>query len=164
MFFSRKASSSVTKQAPLASPTETRRARDLALAGMRSSGSGSTLGLLHAANRITSAQLAAGRKWAETVSNYSAACRSPSVPRTAQLDAAGGGSIDSIRGDHEAQRHTRATAAFIAGHLALRGAGAAAEAAVVAIIEHDRAPASDAELEALRRGLQALANSRRKPR
>ena len=38
------------------------------------------------------------------------------------------------------------------------------EAAVVAIIAHDCAPASDAELEALQRGLQALANSRRKPR
>ena len=65
------------KQSPLASPSETRRQRDAALSAMRSAKFGTMLAKLHGADRITTQQFIAGKRWSEVVDDYSRACRSP---------------------------------------------------------------------------------------
>ena len=124
---------------------------------MRDSTWGSALGRLYLTGRLTSSDFAAGKHWNSLVTDYST-CRSPTPPRTLQLDAVGGtpADPDSDVGAREALRHRRATAAFLDGRHALRLAGAAAERAAADVCERDCVPVGPIELEALRTGLRSL--------
>ena len=55
------------------SPTEISRLRDAALAGMKDPIWGTQLGILHLSGKLTTSQLAAGKRWAELARDYSAA-------------------------------------------------------------------------------------------
>lgn len=153
--------------AELMPPTEIRRLTEMAGAGLRDPMWGSMLGRIHLAGKISRAEFAAGKRWAELSAEYSVACQSPHLPRTTALDKTGGTSIDpdSSAGIKEARRHARASAAYADGRHALRLAGPAAERAVEQICVHDYVPTGFDELQALQSGLQALSawwSSRRK--
>ena len=156
------------KKSELLSPTEIRRLIEAASAGLRDSTWSSQLGRLHLANKITSAQFAAGKRWATLVADYAVACQCPHPPRSAQLDPIGGmpADPDSATGVREARRHERATANYLDGRRTLRLAGSEAERVVDSVCVQDQAPAGFHELEALRTGLQSLSSwwlARRKP-
>ena len=72
------------------SPTEISRLRDAALAGMKDPIWGTQLGILHLSGKLTSSQLAAGKRWGELARDYSAAVGAPRAPRSAALEASGG--------------------------------------------------------------------------
>jgi hypothetical protein len=147
-----------SRDTELLSPTETRRLRDAAVAGLRDQLWATTIGRLHLTGRLTTAQLAAGKRWAELAVAYSIACQSPCPPKTRPLDASGGrpSDPDSDAGVKESRRHERATAAYLDGRHALRLAGREAERVVDSVCVQDHAPAGLCELDALRAGLQSL--------
>ena len=76
------------------SPTEISRLRDAALAGMKDPIWGTQLGILHLSGKLTSSQLAAGKRWAELAADYSAATQSPKPPRSVALEASAGSAVD----------------------------------------------------------------------
>ena len=142
----------------LLSPTEVRRLVDGAAMGLKDSTWSSTLGRLHLTGKINASQFAAGKRWAELVSNYAEASQGPRQPRTKPLDAIGGASADpdSEKGAKEARRHERATANYREGRHALRLAGSEAERVVESVCVQDQALAGFDELGVLRTGLQSL--------
>jgi hypothetical protein len=146
------------RDAELLPPTEIRRLVTAASQGMRDAVWVSMLGKLHLTGKLTAIQLAAGKRWAVLVADYSVACRSPRQPQTVALDPRGGQppDPDSVAGQKQARWHNRANAAFIEGRFALRQAGNDAERAVEAVCIRDQAPVGYRELEALKIGLQAL--------
>jgi hypothetical protein len=148
-------------------PTEVRRLIELAGAGLRDPMWGSILGRIHLAGKISRAEFAAGKRWAELSAQYSVACQGPQATKSVKLDAPGGAALDpdSTAGLKEARRHARASAAYVDGKYALKQAGPAAERAVDAICVHDYVPTGFDELQALQGGLRALSawwSSRRK--
>ena len=142
----------------LLAPTQVRRLLDAAAAGLRDALWSTMLGRIHLAGKITAAQFAAGKRWAELVSDYSTACQSPRAPQTVLFDAKGGtpADPDSEKGAREAPRHERAVARYLEGRHALRLAGPHAECVVTSVCISDHAPAVFDELNALRAGLQSL--------
>jgi hypothetical protein len=142
----------------LDSPTAIRRLADLARDGLRDPLWGSQLGRLHAVGKITSSELAAGKRWHELSASYASACQAPLPPRTKSLDAPGDtpADPDSEAGIREARRHEKASAAYVEGKHALRLAGREAERTVESVCVKDEAVVLFAELESLRAGLSAL--------
>lgn len=141
-------------------PSEIKRLRDAALAGMRDPLWGTEIGRLYLAGKITATMFAAGKRWAELATKYSQALCSPSPdPRAISLDRAGSHHVDpdSPEGRREARRHVRAVASFIDAHAALRTHSTAADRAVRATCERNDTISGHAELLALSGGLSRLA-------
>lgn len=149
---------SIKTHVALPPPSETRRVRDLVLAGCRPAEWGTMLGRLHMDEKISPLQYSAGKRWATLVSEYSAACHGPKLPQTARLDPSGGTAPDpdSIKGLREARRHARVIDDYVGARRALQLTGAAAERMVRAVCEQDQAAIGVDELDALRNGLQTL--------
>ncbi len=143
----------------LTSPVEMRRLLDASLTGLRDASWATQLGRLYITEKISASELAAGKRWAALVADYSSACQSPRPPATLNLDRTNGtpADPDSAAGIKEVRRHERATKDYLDGKHALRLAGAAAEHAVDVVCVQDQAPAGMMEVESLRSGLQALA-------
>jgi hypothetical protein len=142
----------------LASPLEVRRLMDAALRGVRDASFGTEIGRLSLTGKLTSAEVAIAKRWAELVNAYSAAMRGPKGPSTVEMDAGGGqpSDPDSDVGRKEASKHTRAVTNWIEGRDALRKCGRGVENVVEDVVVHDRARTGFDELVALRAGLHAL--------
>jgi hypothetical protein len=118
-----------------------------------------TLGYLYLAGKVTGSQFAAGKRWADLARDYSAASQSPKTPQSANLDPKGGTppDPDSPTGAREARREAHVLHQYIAGLGIINLAGAPARRAVEAVCEQGQVPAGHVQLEALGRGLSALA-------
>jgi len=141
------------------SPAEVKRLRDASLAGMRSAEWGTELGRLYLADKISSVQYRAGRRWAAIVEAYAEACQTPRQPGTATLDPEGGKAADpdTPAGRKTAKRHKRAVDLFNEASMALEHAGRLATHVTRATTESQVIPCGFLELAALRSGLQHLA-------
>ena len=141
------------------SPTEISRLRDAALAGMKDPIWGTQLGILHLSGKLTSSQLAAGKRWAELAADYSAAMQSPKPPRSVALEASAGSAVDpdSAKGAREARRHSQIVHGYLGALEALRRTGEAPRLAVRDVCEFNLFPVGSFQLAALRTGLQGLA-------
>jgi hypothetical protein len=144
------------RAAQLTPPTEAHRLRDAALAGMRDSVWGTSLGRLFLAGQITATQFSAGKRWAELSAKYSVACGGPAPARSAKLDPDGGTTADpdSPQGRKEARRHGLTVERYLAASRVLKGMGKAAESAVRDVCDRDLHPVG---MIHLRGGLSALA-------
>lgn len=150
----------IQREPQLPPPSEVRRLRDAALAGMRDPMWGTELGRLYLVGKITAGMYAAGKQWGEMASKYSQALCSPAPdPRAICLDRMGGSQIDpdSHEGRKEARRHERAVNSFIDAHAALKSIGKAIGVRVVrGVCERDEMPTGHEELLALSTGLITL--------
>ncbi|MEY9493731.1 hypothetical protein [Bradyrhizobium elkanii] len=162
----RKPSGQIRMQPQLPPPAEVRRLRDAALAGMRPAEWATMLGRLYLSDKITTVQFSVGKRWADLSADYSEACQSPLMPRSAKFDADGGSILDpdSAKGRREARRHARMMEDYTDGLRTLERSGKAALHAVRNVCVMDLAPAGIGEVEALRSGLQALAAFWSKPK
>ena len=144
------------RSAQLPPPAEVTRLRDAALAGMRDSVWGTSLGRLFLSGHITATQFSAGKRWAELSAKYSVACGGPKPARSAALDPDGGSPADpdSLQGRREARRHGLTVERYLAASKVLKGMGATSEAAVRDVCDRDLHPVG---LIHLRGGLSALA-------
>jgi hypothetical protein len=141
-------------------PSEVRRLRDAALAGMRDPLWGTELGRLYLVGKINSSMYAAGKRWAELSTKYSQALCSPCPdPKAVCFDRSGGESPDpdSHEGRKEARRHERAVASFIDAHAALKTASLVAERIVRSMCERNEMLQGHESLIALGNGLSTLA-------
>ena len=141
------------------SPTEISRLRDAALAGMKDPIWGTQLGILHLSGKLTSSQLAAGKRWADLARDYSAACQSPRAPKSVDIEPGGGSPIDpdSAKGLREARRHSQIVHGYLGSLEALKRTGEAPRLAVRDVCEFNLFPVGSFQLAALRTGLQGLA-------
>ena len=141
------------------SPTEISRLRDAALAGMKDPIWGTQLGILHLSGKLTNAQLAAGKRWAELARDYSTAQQSPKPPRSAALEASAGSAADpdSAKGAREARRHSQIVHGYLGALEALKRTGEIPRLAVRDVCEFNLFPVGSFQLAALRTGLQGLA-------
>jgi len=144
------------RTAQLPPPSEVSRLRDAALAGMRDSVWGTSLGRLFLAGDITATQFSAGKRWAELSAKYSVACGGPKPARSAALDPDGGSPADpdSLQGRREARRARQTVESYLTASKVLKGMGAATEAAVRDVCDRDLHPVGVIHL---RGGLSALA-------
>lgn len=141
-------------------PTEVRRLRDAALAGMRDPLWGTELGRLYLVGKITTPMYAAGKRWGELSVKYSQALCSPSPdPKAICFDRSGGESPDpdSYEGRKEVRRHERAVASFIDAHVALKDVSMAASRVVRSMCERNEMLLGHEGLMALSTGLSTLA-------
>jgi hypothetical protein len=146
---------------PELAPTQVKRLRDAALAGVQAEEWGSELGRLLLAGKIRAEHYAAGRRWAECVTRYRAALGAPPphpppIPferssATAPPDPA------SEPGQRQAAHEVAAVRELRDALAVLRGTGALAERVVRRVCEQDEAPCGMRELEALALGLLGLA-------
>lgn len=149
------------REQQLPAPSEIRRLRDAALAGMRDPTWGTEIGRLYLVGKITSTMFAAGKRWAELASQYSHALCSPSPdPKAISLDRTGAHHVDpdSPEGRKEARRHARAVASFIDAHVALKTHGTGSERIVRSVCERGEMPTGHQEIIALSGGLARLAD------
>lgn len=142
-------------------PTQVKRLRDAAMAGLRDPEWGTELGRLYLDGTITAAMYAAGKDWREKAAKYVNSLGH--FPVRSILVEGRGGSLppdpDSLEGQKRARREADAMERFFEAHHVLLYAGKMAEATVRRLCEHDEGPCGMAELMALRRGLSALAES-----
>lgn len=148
------------REPQLPSPSEVKRLRDAALAGMRDPLWGTEIGRLYLAGKITATMFAAGKRWAELAAQYSQALQSPAPdPKAISIERIGAQHIDpdSPEGRREARRHARAVASFLDAHIAIMNHGRAAERIVRTVCERGQMAQGHAEIIALTGGLATLA-------
>jgi len=154
-------SRAVTRSAPQFAPTEVKRLRDAALAGMQNPEWGSELGRLLLASKVEPELYAAGQHWAERATRYRHALDAPRPnPPPARFEPKSpAAAVDpaSALGQMQTAREVPAIVALQEAHAALRTAGVLAERVVRRVCEHDEAVCGTSEFVALRRGLLALA-------
>jgi hypothetical protein len=154
-------SRAITRSAPQFAPTEVKRLRDAALAGMQNPEWGSELGRLLLAGKVEPELYAAGQRWAECATRYRHALDAPRPnPSPARFEPKSpAAAVDpaSALGQKQTAREVAAIGALQEAHAALRTAGALAERVVRRVCEHDEAVCGTGEFVALRRGLLALA-------
>jgi hypothetical protein len=139
---------------------EIRRLVESSLAGMRDPLFGSMLGRLLLAEKISPGEAAAGKRWGELASRYSASRLSPQAPRSVRYDADVGGRApdpDSDAGLIDAKKDRRAAEDFREASHALHSLGNGSFKAIAAIVERGEAPTGHDQLQSLRTGLQTLA-------
>lgn len=143
-------------------PTQVKRLRDAALAGLRDPEWGTELGRLYLAGTISASMYAAGKDWREKAARYIKTLDHFPV-RTLPMDGRGGSAPadpDSEAGAAQARREAGAMERFFEAHHVLLSSGRLAERAVRHLCERDQGPCGMAELIALRNGLSALADHR----
>lgn len=119
----REANGRIQREPQLPAPSEVKRLRDAALAGMRDPLWGTEIGRLYLAGKITAAMFAAGKRWSELATQYSQALQSPAPdPKAISLDHIGRAQIDpdTAEGRKEARRHARAVQSFVDAYAALK--------------------------------------------
>jgi hypothetical protein len=154
-------SRAITRSAPEFAPTEVKRLRDAALAGMQNPEWGSELGRLLLAGKLEPELYAAGQHWAECAMRYRQALDAPrpSPPPASLEPKSPAAAVDPATdaGQRQTARDVAAIAALKEAHAALRMAGVLAERVVRRVCEHEEAVCGTGEFVALRRGLLALA-------
>lgn len=140
-------------------PTQVKRLRDAAMAGLRDPEWGTELGRLYLEGTITATMYAAGKEWREKAAKYVDTLGH--FPVRTILAEGRGGSLppdpDTEEGRKRARREAGAMERFFEAHHVLLSAGKLAEATVRRLCEHNEGPCGMAELIALRNGLSALA-------
>lgn len=141
-------------------PSQIKRLRDAAMRGLRDAEWGTELGRLSLERSITSLMHAAGRRWRDQAAQYRKAIgvfpvRSLSVEPVSRAMAP---DPDSAEGQEQARRDSEAVEQFFAAHAALVMAGSSAENAVRRLCEDDLSLVGMSELQAARKGLNALAS------
>ncbi len=140
-------------------PTQVKRLRDAAMAGLRDPEWGTELGRLYLEGTITASMYAAGKDWREKAAKYVKSLGH--FPVRTILPESHRGSLppdpDTAEGQKQARREADAMERFFEAHHVLISAGKLAEATVRALCEHNEGPCGMAELIALRNGLSALA-------
>jgi hypothetical protein len=128
---------------------------------MRDAVWGSTLGYLFLAGKINALQFAAGKRWNELAADYARATLAPKQPRSANLDPKGGtpADPDSPQGRREARRQVLTLEDYQEALGVLKRLGGRVALIVSDICEGGRVPGGYAELQALRKGLSALAGA-----
>jgi hypothetical protein len=140
-------------------PTQVKRLRDAAMAGLRDPEWGTELGRLYLEGTITASMYAAGKDWREKAARYVKSLGHFPV-RSILVDQRGGSlppDPDTQAGQKQARREADAMERFFEAHYVLLSAGKMAEAVVRRLCEQDEGPCGMAELIALRNGLSALA-------
>jgi hypothetical protein len=154
-------SRAITRGTPQFAPTEVKRLRDAALAGMQNPAWGSELGRLLLAGRLEPELYAAGQHWAECATRYRQALDAPrpSPPPARFEPKSPAVAVDpaSAAGQKQTAREVAAIGALREAHAALRAAGVQAERVVRRVCEYDEAVCGTSEFVALQRGLLALA-------
>ena len=140
-------------------PTQVKRLRDAAMAGLRDPEWGTELGRLYLEGTITATMYAAGKVWREKAAKYVNSLGH--FPVRSILEEGRGESLppdpDTAEGQKQARREADAMERFFEAHHQLLSAGKLAEATVRRLCEHNEGPCGMAELIALRNGLSALA-------
>jgi hypothetical protein len=140
-------------------PTQVKRLRDAAMAGLRDPEWGTELGRLYLEGTITATMYAAGKNWREKAAQYVNTLGH--FPVRTILAEGRGGSLppdpDTEEGQKRARREAAAMERFFEAHHVLLSAGKLAEATVRRLCEHNEGPCGMAEMIALRNGLSALA-------
>lgn len=142
------------------SPAEVRRLRDAALSGMRDPEWGTELGRLFLVGKVTPQEFAAGKRWAKLSAAYSVALQSPAADPRAMNPEGGGQShppdADSHEGKAEAERHRRATEAYLSAEGALLEIGVARFYAVKVVCDRNETLCGYQQLRDLKAGLFGL--------
>ena len=127
-------SRAITRSAPQFAPTEVKRLRDAALAGMQNPEWGSELGRLLLAGNVEPELYAAGQHWAERATRYRHALDAPRPnPPPARFEPKSpAAAVDpaSPLGQKQTAREVAAIGALQEAHAALRTAGVLAERVV----------------------------------
>lgn len=155
----RESNGRIQREPQLPPPSEVRRLRDAALAGMRDPVWGTEIGRLYLLGKISSAMFAAGKQWGEYAAKYSQALCSPSPdPKAVNWDRMGGEAPDpdSFEGRKEARRHAKAVQSFIDASAALKTAGSRSECAVRTVCERNQVMFGHENQMALVVGLSTL--------
>jgi hypothetical protein len=143
-------------------PTQVKRLRDAALAGMADAEWGTAVGRLYLASKITGPMYAAAKRWTERVVKYHGAINAPPPnPKALAMGESTRGTSpdpDSPEGRQRAVKEAQAITDFLAAHSVLCAAGMIAEATVRNVCERDHHPVGPLENEALNRGLLWLAD------
>lgn len=142
-------------------PTQVKRLRDAALAGMADAEWGSVCGQMFLQGRLTPSMYAAAKRWSERVVRFHSAINAPQPnPKGLNLDRSGGTppDPDSPDGQMIAKIEAAVVTDFKAAHAMLLGAGKLSEACVRASCERNDAPVGIIEVEALQRGLRWLSD------
>lgn len=143
-------------------PTQVKRLRDAALAGMADAEWGTSIGRLYLASKITGPMYAAGKRWSEQVVRYHGAINAPPPnPKALRMGESSRGAPpdpDSDEGRQRAAREAQMVTDFLAAHGILCAAGMIAEATVRNVCERDHCPVGQLETQALSRGLLWLAD------
>jgi hypothetical protein len=147
---------------PDVTPAQVKRLRDAALAGLQREEWGSELGRLLLTGKIAAEHYAAGRRWSEAMARYRAALGAPPPhPPALSFERSGAKAAPpdpaSAEGERLAVRDGAAVRELRDAEAALREAGPLPERVVRSVCEHDEAPCGVRELDALGRGLAALA-------
>jgi len=140
-------------------PTQIRRLRDAAMAGLRDPEWGTELGRLYLEGTITASMYAAGKDWREKAARYVSTLGHFPVRTILPEEhrASPPADPDTVEGQKRARREADAMERFFEAHHVLLSAGKMAEAGVRRLCEHNEGPCGMAELIALRNGLAALA-------
>jgi hypothetical protein len=146
------------RERPLQS-AEIRRLRDSAIAHMRHAEWGTVCGMLFLNEKIDAVQYEASKRWGQMHSAYGPAICSPFPVKTLQFDKGHGHppDPDSDEGKSQAQRDRDAVEGFREAHSKLICAGKLAEYVVRNAVERNEYPVGTEGVEALNRGLIALA-------
>jgi len=130
----------VTRSAPQFAPTEVKRLRDAALAGMQNPEWGSELGRLLLAGKLEAELYAAGQHWVECATRYRHALDAPrpNPPPASFEPKSPAAAVDpeSAAGQEQTAREVAAIGALHEAHAALRTAGVLAERVVRRVCEH----------------------------
>lgn len=150
--------SEMVKQYP---PTQVKRLRDAALAGMADPEWGSVCGQMFLQGRLSPPEYAAAKRWSERVEKYHGAIGAPPPnPKALDLDRRSHGTSpdpDSEEGLKLVRRDMDAITDFLSAHSVLCASGKVSEATVRAACERNDCPVGVLEFEALQRGLLWLA-------
>lgn len=146
------------------SPTQVRRLRDAAMAGLRDPEWGTHVGRLFLDGTLTAEEYAVAKWWREMAATYLVAICAPAPQPKATSMEAGRGSApvdpDSDRGREEAAQHRQTAELFLKAHAVLVAAGMMAERTVRRLCEHDEAPVGEEEKLWAICGLKRLAEYR----
>jgi hypothetical protein len=146
------------------SPTQVRRLRDAAMAGLRDPEWGTHAGRLFLDGTLTAEMYAAAKWWRELAASYLVAiCAPPPHPKATSMEAGRGSATcdpDSERGREEARDQAHTAESFLKGHAALISAGMMAERTVRRLCEQDEAPVGEQERQWAICGLRRLAEYR----
>ena len=138
-------------------PTEMRRLFDAAITGLRDPLFGTMLGRIHLAGKISRAEFAAGKRWAELTTEYAVSCQAPRPPQTVcSRSRRWHASRSRQRRGRRRSSATPAPALPMPMEVCAASGRQAAELAVEQICINEFAPAGFEQLKALQRGLRAL--------
>lgn len=140
-------------------PTQVKRLRDAAMAGLRDPEWGTELGRLYLDNAITAVMYAAGKRWREWAADHHRAIGAAAVHSTSPEPGRGAQQPDpdTTEGQRIARKEAKARENYLKAHDALVACGAGVRIAVRRVCEDDMMVQGHGEFLLVRIGLMALA-------